>query len=400
VTAIDVLIVGAGLAGSRCAETLRAGGFGGRVVVVGDEPHAPYERPALSKEMLTGARAPGDLALRDGGFWEDRAIELRLGEALGDIDLSRRRAGLGGETVRWRHLVLATGARARRLPAVPFAANVHHLRGLDDARALRADLERGGRLVIVGSGFVGAEVASSAMALRVDVTVVEALPLPFAATLGRTVGRRLADHYVARGVDLRLGVGVAGVAVRARRVESVELADGTRLPCGALLVAVGTRPAAELLHGLLPLAADGGVPTDAIGATGAPGLHACGDVASTWRPELGRHVRLEHWTAAATGGAAVARAIMGQAPSASPSPYFWSDQFGWRLQMIGHATPGADAVIEEREGGFVAWYRDPAGALTAALAVNRPGDLAALRAEVAGASRVGARAGSGAGAAG
>jgi NADPH-dependent 2,4-dienoyl-CoA reductase/sulfur reductase-like enzyme len=400
VNQIDVLIAGAGLAGSRCAETLRAGGFGGRVVVAGEEPHAPYERPALSKEMLTGARAPGDLALREVGFWNDRGIELRLGEALGDIDLRGRRALLGGEPVRWRHLVVATGARARRLGFVPPAANVHHLRGLDDAQALRADLERGGRLVIVGSGFVGAEVASSATALGVEVSMVEALPLPFAATLGPAVGRRLADHYRAEGVELRLGMGVDGVAVRSGRVESVELADGTRLPCAALLVAVGTRPSAEILDRLLPLADDGGVPTDADGATDVPGVHACGDAASPWRPELGRHLRLEHWTAAATGGAAVARAIMGQAPSPAPPPYFWSDQFGWRLQMIGHATPGVDAVVEEREGGFVARYRNPAGAVTAALAVNRPSDLASLRAEVAGAGRAGATAASGGGSAG
>ena len=208
VTEIDVLIAGAGLAGSRCAETLRAGGFGGRVVVAGDEPHAPYERPALSKEMLTGARAPGDLALRDVGFWKDRGIELRLGEALGDIDLratprrSSAASRCAGGISCWRP---ARGPRASAL--VPAAANVHHLRGLDDAQALRADLERGGRLVIVGSGFVGAEVASSALALGVEVSMVEALPLPFAATLGPAVGRRLADHYRAEGVDLRLGVG-------------------------------------------------------------------------------------------------------------------------------------------------------------------------------------------------
>lgn len=385
-TEIDVLIAGAGLAGSRCAETLRAGGFGGRVVVVGDEPHAPYERPALSKEMLTGRRAAADLALRHARFWEERDIDLRLGEALHGLDLGRRRALLGHEPVRWRHLVLATGARARRLGAVPAAANVHHLRGLDDARRLRGDLDRGGPLVIVGSGFVGAEVASSALALGVDVSIVEALPVPFAATLGPAVGRRLAGRYRSEGVDLRLGVGVSGVTLGGGRVEAVELADGTRLPCAVLLVAVGTRPAAELLDGLLPLAEDGGVPTDAAGATDAPGVHACGDVASPWRPELGRHRRLEHWTAAAAGGAAVARAIMGREPSPSPQPYFWSDQFGWRLQMVGHPSPGTDPVVEEGGGGFVARYRNPAGALTAALAVNRTADLGALRAEVAGAS--------------
>ena len=284
-----------------------------------------------------------------------------------------------GGTSCWR-----PGARPRRLGAVPPAENVHHLRGLDDATALRADLERGGRLVIVGAGFVGAEVASSARALGADVTIVESLPVPFAGTLGPSVGRRLADRYRADGVNLRLGVGLTGIEVRRGRAESVRLADGDRLRCDALLVAVGARPATEIVDGILAPAADGGLPTDANGATEAPGVHACGDVASPWRPELGRHCRLEHWTAASIGGATVARAIMGQASSASPSPYFWSDQFGWRLQMVGHAVPGPDGELEEREGGFVARYRDRGGAVSAALAVNRPGDLVSLRAEVTG----------------
>ncbi len=384
---IDVLIAGAGLAGSRCAETLRADGFGGRVVVAGDEPHAPYERPALSKELLSGRRQASDLTLRPPGFWAGRDIQLRLGEPLGDLDLGARTARLGGEHVRWRHLVLATGATPRRLPMVPPAANVHHLRGLDDAGGLAADLARGGRLVVIGAGFVGAEVASSARALGVEVTIVEALPVPFAATLGPSVGRRLATLYRSHGVDLRLGQGVGGVAVRDGRAVSVRLADGARIDCSAVLVAVGTRPSAGLVDGLLELAPDGGVPTDALGATAAPGVHACGDVASPWRPELGGHRRLEHWTAASTGGAAVARAISGRPSPPSPPPYFWSDQFGWRLQMVGHAAPGADALIEEREGGFVARYRDAAGGVSAGLAVNRPSDVAALRDEVLGGSR-------------
>lgn len=379
---IDVLIAGAGLAGSRCAETLRAGGFAGSVVVCGDEPHAPYERPALSKELLSGAKAAADLTLRAPGFWAERDIALRLGEPLRGLDLGARTARLGGDPVRWRHLVLATGATPRRLPSVPAAENVHHLRGLDDAAALAADLARGGRLIIIGSGFVGAEVASSAIGLGAEVTIVEALPVPFGATLGPAVGRRLAERYRDAGVDLRLGQGMADVELRDGRVVSVELADGTVIDCAALLVAVGTRPATGLVDGLMTLAPDGGVPTDPAGATDVPGVFACGDVASPWRHELGRHQRLEHWTAASVGGAAVARAIMGLPSPPAPPPYFWSDQFGWRLQMVGHAAPGADAVIEEREGGFVARYPDGAGAVSAALAVNRPGDLGALRDEV------------------
>ncbi|HTI33222.1 MAG TPA: NAD(P)/FAD-dependent oxidoreductase, partial [Miltoncostaea sp.] len=311
----DVLIAGAGLAGTRCAETLRADGFGGRIVVAGDESHAPYERPALSKELLSGRRAAADLTLRPAGFWDGRDIELRLGQSLDDVDPAARTARLGGAPLRWRHLVLATGAAPRRLPVVPPAANVHHLRGLDDASRLAADLDDGGRLVVIGAGFVGAEVASSARALGVDVTIVEAMPVPFAATLGPTVGRRLTARYRAHGVDLRLGEGVAGVTVRDGRAVAVELAGGARIACSAVLVAIGTRPSAGLVEGLIALAADGGVPTDAVGATALPGVHACGDVASPWRPELRGHRRLEHWTAAAAGGAGVARAITGR-----PSP--------------------------------------------------------------------------------
>ena len=350
-------------------------------------PTSPYERPALSKDLLSGRRDAAGLTLRPAGFWEGRDIELRLGEPLGDLDLGARTARLGDEPVRWHRLVLATGAAPRRLPMVPPAANVHHLRGLGDARGLAGDLAGGGRLVVIGAGFVGAEVASSARALGVEVTIVEALPVPFAATLGPSMGRRLAALYRSHGVDLRLGRGVGGVTVRDGRAASVELADGTVIECSSVLVAVGTRPSAGLVEGLLELAPDGGVPTDALGATAAPGVFACGDVASPWRPELGAHRRLEHWTAASTGGAAVARAITGRPSPPSPPPYFWSDQFGWRLQMVGHAAPGADARTEEREGGFVARYRDAAGQVTAALAVNRPSDLAALREEVLAAAR-------------
>jgi len=381
---IGVLIAGAGLAGSRCAERLRADGFTGRIVVAGDERHAPYERPALSKELLSGGREAAGLTLRPATFWAERGIELRLASPLDDVDLDARTARLAGEPVRWRHLVLATGAAPRRLSMVPAAANVHHLRGLDDAGRLAADLAGGGRLVVIGAGFIGAEVASSARSLGVDVTIIEALPVPFGATLGPSVGRRLAALYRRHGVDLRLGRGIGGVTVRDGRATSVELADGTGIDCRAVLVAIGSRPSAGLVEGILPLAPDGGVPTDALGATAVPGLFACGDVASPWRPELGGHRRLEHWTAASAGAAAVARAITGGPPPPSPPPYFWSDQFGRRLQMVGHAVPGADGLVEDREDGYIARYRDAAGRLTAALAVDRPSDLAALREEVLG----------------
>lgn len=383
IDATDVLIVGAGLAGSRCAETLRAGGFGGRVVVAGEEPWAPYERPALSKELLTGTRGAADLSLRGERFWTDRDIELLTGAPVAAIDLGARRATVGGRPFRWRQLVLATGARPRRLGGLPPAANLHHLRTLDEAQRLRDAIAGGGRLVVVGAGFVGAEVASSAIAAGAEVTLVEALPAPFAATLGAAVGRRLAARYRRCGADLRVGAALECAECRGGRIMAVRLSDGSRITCTAMLVAVGARPATGAVAGLLDLAADGGVPTDPCGGTAVSGVHACGDVASPWRPRLGAYVRLEHWTAAAAGAAAVARRILGQPSAPVPPAYFWSDQFGWRLQMIGHPPRGEEPVIEDRPGGFVARYGTSAGGLAAALAVNRPADVPGLRAELA-----------------
>lgn len=381
--AAEVLIAGAGLAGARCAEALRALGFDGSLVVAGDEPAAPYRRPALSKELLLGTAAPDGIGLRPDAFWRERDVDLRLGAPVRDVDLGARTAEVGGETLRFEHLVVATGARPRSVPSVPDAENVHRLRSLADARGLSADLAAGGRLVVVGCGFVGTEVASAARERGLDVTIVETMPVPFAHVLGAAVGEMLAERYRASGVDLRLGVRVMGAHVVDGRVRALLLSDGTRVPCGAVLVAVGTEPALDLLGGRVRLAEDGGVPTDVWGGTGHVGLHACGDASSTWREAHGRHIRLEHWTDAAAGGAAVARSIVGAEPVDPPLPTFWSDQFGWRIQMVGHAPRGAAAEVRPQEGGALVRYRDADGVLHAALALNRPDLLPALRAEVA-----------------
>lgn len=378
----DVLIVGGGLAGARCAETLRALGFDGRIVVAGDEAHLPYERPALSKELLAGTRAPGDLAQRPEEFWAGEGIEIVRGAGVTDIDLDARLAILGSRPVRWRHLVLATGARARRLPGIPDMSGVHHLRTLDDANALRADLRPGARLVVIGAGFVGAEVASTARALELDVVMVEDAPIPLARVLGPEVGARVAGRIRESGVDLRLGMRVARVIDRGGRVRAVELADGELLACDAVLVGVGAQPNADLpALSALARAEDGGFVTDACGRTAHPGVLACGDVASAWRPELGRHARREHWTAAAAGARSVANAIVGvERPDAS-EPFFWSDQFGWRLQMVGESGAHLAAEIDDDDAGagFVVRYRDAAGRLRGGLAVNQPEAIGDLR---------------------
>jgi len=377
----DILIAGAGLAGARCAEALRAGGFDGGIVVAGDEPHLPYERPALSKELLAGSRAAADLALRDPEFWAARDIELRLGVRIDAVDLRGRHAAAGQHEFQWSTLVVATGVRARRLPGLDGLPGIHHLRTLDDAAALREALVPGSRLAIVGAGFVGLEVASSALWLGVDVTVVDPAPVPFERTLGPAVGALLAERVRAAGVDLRLDTPVHGVAGRGR-VEALELGDGARLECDAVLVGVGALPNAELLAGVLDLAPDGGIPVDDRGRTAAAGVHACGDVASIGQLELGAAVRLEHWSSAATTAATTAGAILGLPPRPAPIPFFWSDQFGWRIQALGHVDARLPVSIEGEADAFVARYRDASGALRAAVVAGRAGALPELRREL------------------
>ena len=381
--AVDVLIVGAGLAGARCAESLRSAGFDGSIVIAGDEPHAPYERPALSKGLLTGSRTVPSLAQRPERFWQEQVIDVARGQTVTGIDLHSRRALVGSREVRWRHLVLATGARARRLPGLPAVTGVHHLRTLDDALELRADLLPGARLVVVGAGFVGAEVASTARELGLEVAIVEEAPIPLARVLGPQVGRRMADRMRESRVDLRLGARLMRVLERGGRVRGVELADGERLACDLVLIGVGAVPNADLdITGPLARSEDGGVTTDACGRTEHPGVFACGDVASAWRGELGRHARREHWTAAAAGARAVAGAILGEGRPDDSESFFWSDQFGWRLQMVGESGAHLTTRLEEESDGFLARFHDATGALRGGLAVNRPEAVVALRREM------------------
>ena len=301
-----VLVVGAGLAGARAAETLRVEGYDGRLIVVGDEASAPYERPALSKEYLAGTKSEHQLRLRAPEFWVDSEIELMLARRVVRIDPALRTATLSsGELLTWDALVVATGARPRSLPfATP--EGVHTLRTLADARALRASLVEGARLVVVGGGFIGAEVASTAVSLGLDVTLIEALRVPFERTLGADIGRLLAERYRSYGVDLRLATGVVGFRPGAdNRVRTARLTDGNEVPCDLALIGIGIEPARELLP--QPLA-------------GYP-IYPCGDVTGGG-----------HWTSAAAsrdgrrtpdprppGRAAQARRSSGRTSSTSGS---------------------------------------------------------------------------------
>jgi 3-phenylpropionate/trans-cinnamate dioxygenase ferredoxin reductase subunit len=360
-----VVIIGAGLAGARCAEALRAGGAEIPITLVGAERVGPYERPALSKEFLAGTRREDELFLRPPGSWGERGIDLRLDSPVERVDLRRRVVLIRGRELPWSHLVFATGARARRLPGIAFP-NVHHLRTLADAVRLQAAVRPSSRLVVVGAGFVGAEVASTATGLGVHVTMIEAETAPLTRVAGAEVGHLLADRWRADGVTLHLGAQIARV-----EPDCVELADGTAIPYDTLLVAIGAEPASGLLD------EPGGIPTDAYGRTRHDRVYACGDVASF----EGR--RVEHWTSASGQAAAVASVILGAPERYVATPYFWSDQFGLRLQMVGTTNGWSHVELDGDSASFRARYVDPEGKPVAVLLGNRAAEVAAARRELA-----------------
>ncbi|MER5204073.1 FAD-dependent oxidoreductase [Streptomyces sp. NPDC002825] len=369
-----VAVVGASLAGLSAARALRKQGYDGRLVLIGDEPHRPYDRPPLSKEFLAGHIGETDLALEADG--EDLGAEWLLGVRATSLDRADRSVRLAdGRAVRADGIVIATGAAARTLPGSEGLAGVHTLRTLDDARALRDELARGGKLVVIGGGFVGAEVASTAYALGLDVTVIEAAPTPLAGPLGEAMGGVVSALHADHGVRLLCGVGVKGLSGE-RRVDAVLLEDGRSVPADTVVVGVGARPCVEWLEGS-GVALDNGVTCGADGRTSLAGVVAVGDCANWYDPHTGGHRRVEHWTGALERPAAAVATLLahgGTEPGVPRPPYFWSDQYGVKIQFVGHAA-GADSVTVEEgatdERSFLAVYRR-AGTPVAVLGMNQP----------------------------
>ncbi|MER6790217.1 FAD-dependent oxidoreductase [Streptomyces sp. NPDC000658] len=369
-----VAVVGASLAGLSAARSLRKQGYDGRLVLVGDEVHRPYDRPPLSKEFLAGALGEADLALESDD--EDLRAQWMLGVRAVGLDRAERAIALtDGRRIRADGIVVATGAAARTLPGAEGLAGVHTLRTLDDARALRDELARGGRLVVIGGGFIGAEVASTAHALGLDVTVVEAAPTPLAGPLGRAMGAVVSGLHTDHGVRLLCGVGVKGLSGE-NRVDAVLLEDGRSVPADLVVVGVGASPCVEWLRGS-GVALDDGVKCGADGRTSLAGVVAVGDCANWYDPRVGAHRRVEHWTGARERpDAAVATLLAAGAvePALPRPPYFWSDQYGVKIQFAGHAA-GADSVTieegSEDDRDVLAVYRR-AGHAVAVLGMNQP----------------------------
>jgi NADPH-dependent 2,4-dienoyl-CoA reductase/sulfur reductase-like enzyme len=371
----SVVVVGASLAGLRAVQALRRAGFSGRVTAIGEENEPPYDRPPLSKEVLSGKwDAERTALLRP----EDEALEVewRLGRRAESLDLAARQVVLaGGERVPFDAAVIATGTFARRLPGAPPLAGVHVLRTLSDCLALRVELDRSPRVAVIGAGFIGLEVAATCRGRGLPVSVIESLPAPLERGLGAKLGAFVGEIHRDQGVDLRLGAKVARL-VGGERVGAVELAGGERIPADVVLVGIGAAPATAWLEGS-GLELDNGVVCDAAcRATRAPFVVAAGDVARWPNPLFGASMRIEHWTnATEMADHAVASLLAGEGGGEpfAPVPFVWSDQYDYKIQIAGRLegadeTRIVDGSLEERR--FVMLFGSR-GRVVGVLGMNR-----------------------------
>ncbi|MDF2143515.1 NAD(P)/FAD-dependent oxidoreductase [Knoellia sp. p5-6-4] len=380
-----VAIVGAGLAGARTAEALRARGYDGDVVLVGEEPHPPYERPALSKSHLIDGPLGEKILVNAEDWYDEHEVELVTGHAVTGFDPRERRLSVAGTAeIRYRALVLTTGAGSRRL-RLPGAdlAGVHHLRTVEDSTALYAALGRRPRTVVIGGGWIGLEVAAAATSHGAEVTVLEQAPVPMEHVLGARMAGVLLRAHRDHGVDVRGGVHVTALRQGGRgRVAGVVLADGRSLDADVVVVGIGAEPRTELaLQGGLEVS--NGVVVDAGLRSSAPAIYAAGDVANAWHPTLHRRLRVEHWDNALHQPDTVAASILGVDSPYDRLPYFFSDQYDLGLEYTGWVDPAAahEVVVrgDEESGRFMAfWVRD--GAVAAGMGVNEWGQVDAVQA--------------------
>jgi len=353
-----VVIAGGGLSAQRCAEALRQGGYGDPIKIVSIEEHAPYDRPPLSKALLAGDKEIHEVAFRPVEWHGDEGVELTLGDGAAGLDVDRRKLMLeSGATLDYEHLVIATGSRARQLPGGERYENIHTLRTLDDAVRLRDVLKPGKRLVVLGAGLIGQEVAATAMGRGAEVTLIEAESLPLARALHPELAQWLVDLQREEGVEVKLGARVAEMISDGDRLEALLLDDGSRVELDEMLVAIGVIPNSDWLP-------------DEVGLlTMRPDIHGAGDVAGG-----------DHWELAAHQGKAAAHAILGQEPAPVPFTGWWSDVHGVRLQGLGQPAANDQIVFEGKPGerDFHAVV-SRGGIPVAALAVGRPREIPRLR---------------------
>jgi 3-phenylpropionate/trans-cinnamate dioxygenase ferredoxin reductase subunit len=363
-------ILGASLTGAKAAEAARDAGFDGRVVLIGDEPGAPYERPPLSKDILRGDKEADAARVHPDGFYADRSIEL-IHDRASAFDPTARTVGLAsGGVITFDTAIVATGASPRRL-AIPGAelGGVHYLRTIDDSVRLRDAIRAAHRVAVIGAGWIGSEVAASARQMGADVVLVDPSPVPLRRVLGDDIGTVFAQLHADHGVTLRLGAGVAQLR-GAERVEEVVLTDGRVESADIVVAGIGVTPRTELAE-RAGLRVDNGIVVDEHLGTSVPGIYAAGDVANAWHPHYRQHLRVEHWANALNQGVTAGRNAAGGSEPYTRLPYFFSDQYDVGLEYVGYGDAN-DAVVVRGERAareFIAfWHRD--GVITAAMNVN------------------------------
>ena len=377
-----IAVVGASLAGLRAVEFIRRAKFDGQLVLVGDEEHLPYDRPPLSKEVLRDEWGQERLALRRKSY-DDLNLDLVLGRRAVSLDTDAREVRLdSGDVVAFDGLVIATGGHVRELPNQPRMEGIHTLRTLDDALAIRAALATEPRVVVIGAGFIGAEVAASARQLGLEVTMIEALEAPLAQSLGPRLGGILRGVHERRGVRVHCGRRVEGFC-GTDRVESVLLDDGTSVDCDLVVVGIGVTPSVSWLEDS-GVELEDGARCDETLATSVPSIVAAGDVASWYNPLFEERMRVEHWTNAVEQARHAVSSLLAQPGEAKPFesvPMFWSDQFDIKIQGVGRPKPTDELIFAagtpESEKLIALYGR--AGRLVGAVAFNQPPKLIQLR---------------------
>ena len=375
-----LVIVGANLTGGAAATTLRAEGFDGDIVLIGAEPHPPYERPPLSKEYLRGEATAESTLLHPEAWYEENGVQLRLSTRATRIDPSEGIVELdGGERVFYDKVLVATGGRNRRL-SVPGhdLEGIHDLRTIEDADRIKAEAMTGRKAVVVGAGFIGSEVAASLRRMGVEVDVVEVFEVPLLRVVGREVGRVFEAIHRDEGVRFHFDQVVERFEGTGR-VESVVTSRGTRIDCDLAVVGIGIQPNTEVVSGT-QVDVDNGIVVDELCRTSVPGIYAAGDVANHYHPVFEGRLRVEHWDNALKQGAAAARSMMGRGAPFDDPHWFWSDQYEHNLQYMGSATEWDELVIRgsiERRS-FAGFYLKD-GVVKAAVGVNRGKDVRRAR---------------------
>lgn len=380
-----LVVVGASLAGLRAVESARALGFAGTIVLVGDEKHLPYDRPPLSKQLLNGADASFTFHGEE-HYREELDVELRLGSPAVELDPWSKTVTTSQGPVAYDAAILATGASPRELPGLSHLPGVTSLRTLDDALRLRGALARGRRLLIVGAGFIGAEVASAARKRGLPVTIVEASQYPLERALGRDMGVALSLMHERNGVDIRMDTMIVKVNRNGDEITGVQLSDGTTVECNFILVSIGAVPnSAWLSASGIALASDGGVMCDTYLESSLLGVYAAGDVAHFPNRMTGREARIEHWTSANEQGAIAARNALGiERTPYETVPYVWSDWYDNRIQFVGRTSDKAPTIVSGsvEADKFIALYRD-GPQVVGAVSVNEPGRIMKERRRIA-----------------